>query len=304
MDLAPSDRNPHLPPSVVLTAGLIAISTGAIFARLAEAPSLVIAAYRVGIASLVILPIAALKTRHEITVLSRSDLKYAGLAAAFLAFHFATWISSLKYTSVANSVVLVNTSPLWVGLLAPFITKEKMKRSTAISIIVSISGIFIIGSGDLGTGGMHLRGDMLALLGGGCTAGYLLMGRTLRAKLSLLAYISVCYGGAALILWVLVLAMRLQITGFSDQTIAAFWSMAIIAQLIGHSSYNFALKYLSTSFVAVSLLGEPVGSTILAYIIFDEGLSWSKVVGGMFILGAIFLAAKSELTSNDVREYE
>lgn len=295
MDPALSDRNPRLPPSVILATGLIAISTGAIFARLAEAPSLVIAAYRVGIASLIVLPIAAVKTHHEIFALSRSDLKYAGLAAVFLALHFATWISSLKFTSVANSVVLVNTSPVWVGILAPFITREKMKRSTGISIIISIAGVVIIGSGGFETGGMHLRGDMLALLGGMCTAGYLMMGRTLRPKLSLLAYVSVCYGGAALILWVVVLVMHLQITGFSHQTIAAFWSMAIIAQLIGHSSYNFALKYLSTSFVALSLLGEPVGSTILAYIIFGESLTWSKIGGGLIIFIAIYLAAKSEI---------
>jgi drug/metabolite transporter (DMT)-like permease len=139
-----------------------------------------------------------------------------------------------------------------------------------------------------------LLGDFLALLGSICAAFYLLLGRNLRRKLSLLAYIFVCYGCAALFLWVIVLGLKLPVTGFSTHTYAAFWAMAIIAQLIGHSSYNWALKWFSATLIAISLLGEPIGSTILAYIIFDEGLTGSKVIGGLLILSAICLSAASE----------
>jgi drug/metabolite transporter (DMT)-like permease len=272
----------------------MAVSTGAIFARLADAPALVIAAYRLGIASLILAPIAWWKARDEIARLSKRDLKLAVLSGFFLALHFATWISSLDYTSVANSVVLVNTNPLWVGLLTPLIAREKVRRAALISIVISVIGGVIIGYGDFATGGKALLGDGLALAGSICAAVYLLLGRNLRRKLSLLSYIFICYGSAAVILWVMVLSLGLPISGFSTGTVAAFWGMALIAQIIGHSTYNWALKWLSAGLIAVSLLGEPIGSTILAYILFDEGLTVYKIVGGGFILSAIYIAASSE----------
>jgi drug/metabolite transporter (DMT)-like permease len=263
------DAAPPFNPYLALIIGTMAVSTGAIFARLADAPSLVIAAYRVGIASLILAPVTWWKARDEIVTLSKRDLKLAVLSGFFLALHFATWISSLEYTSVANSVVLVNTNPLWVGLLTPLIAKEKVKRAA-------------------------LLGDGLALAGSLCAAVYLLLGRNLRRKLSLLPYIFICYGSAAVILWVIVLSLGLPISGFSTGTVAAFWGMALIAQIIGHSTYNWALKWLSAGLIAVSLLGEPIGSTILAYILFDEGLTVYKIVGGGIILSAIYIAASSE----------
>ena len=288
------DAAPPFNPYLALIIGTMAVSTGAIFARLADAPSLVIAAYRVGIASLILAPITWCKARDEMVTLSKRDLKLAVLSGFFLALHFATWISSLEYTSVANSVVLVNTNPLWVGLLTPLIAKEKVKRAALISIVISVIGGAIIGYGDFATGGKALLGDGLALAGSLCAAVYLLLGRNLRRKLSLLPYIFICYGSAAVILWVIVLSLGLPISGFSTGTVAAFWGMALIAQIIGHSTYNWALKWLSAGLIAVSLLGEPIGSTILAYFLFDEGLTVYKIVGGGIILSAIYIAASSE----------
>lgn len=291
-DVSPDE--PPFNPYFALVSGVLAVSTGAIFARLAEAPALVIAAYRVGLATLLLTPLVWLKARSELSNLSLRDLRLAAISGLFLAFHFATWISSLDYTSVTNSVVLVNTNPLWVGLLTPLITKERIKIAVAVSIFISVGGGIIIGAGDFATGGKALLGDFLALLGSICAAFYLLLGRNLRRKLSLLAYIYVCYGCAALILWLIVFSLNLQITGFSTNTYATFWAMAVISQLIGHSSYNWALKWFSASLIAISLLGEPIGSTILAYIIFKEGLTWSKVIGGVLILSAIYISAASE----------
>lgn len=286
---------PRIHPYFILISGILAISTGAIFARIADAPSLVIAAYRVGLASLLLVPIAFWKARNELRRLSPKDFKIAFFAGAFLAMHFATWISSLKFTAVSNSVVLVSTSPLWVGIFAPLLIKEKIKRMTRLSILLSIVGCIIIGSGDFSSGGSELWGDFLALMGGLCAAGYLILGKTLRQRLSLLVYISICYGSAAILLWIVVLIMGLQVSGFSNQTLGAIWAMALIAQIIGHSSYNWALRYCSTSLVALSFLGEPVGSTILAYFLFHEQLTLTKAIGGFIILVAIYLAARSEV---------
>jgi len=285
---------PPFNPYVVLIIGIIGVSTGSIFARLADAPALVTAAYRMGLAALILIPLAAWKAGAELRSLSGNDIKLVLLSGFFLALHFAAWISSLDYTAIANSVVLVNTIPLWVGLFTPLITKDRIRGSTITSIIVSVIGAAIIGFGDFATGGKALWGDLLAVLGAVCAAVYLLCGRKLRRKLSLLSYVTICYGSAAVILWLVVLFLNLPITGYSTQTVAAFWAMALISQLIGHSSYNWSLKWFSTSLVAVSLLGEPIGSTLLAYIIFDEGLSWMKLIGGLFILSAIYIAATGE----------
>jgi drug/metabolite transporter (DMT)-like permease len=288
------EERPPFNPSLALVSGVLAVSTGAIFAKLAEAPALVIAAYRVGLASLILAPIAWWQAREEILGLRMREYALALLSGLFLALHFSTWISSLNYTSVANSVVLVNTNPLWVGVLTPLISKDRLTLTTKISIVISVIGGAIIGAGDFATGGQALWGDFLALLGSICAAMYLLLGRNLRRKLSLLAYVIICYGSAAIILWGLVIALGLQIVGFSSGTYAAFAGMALISQIIGHTSYNWALKWFSASMIAVSLLGEPIGATILAYIIFDESLTWAKFIGGSLILAAIYLAARGE----------
>ncbi len=285
---------PPFNPSLALVSGVLAVSTGAIFARLAEAPALVIAAYRLGLASVILAPIAWWQARDELLSLRKKDYLLAILAGLFLALHFGTWISSLDYTSVANSVVLVNTNPLWVGVLTPLISKDRLTLLTKIGIVISVMGGITIGAGDFVAGGQALWGDFLALLGGICAALYLLLGRNLRRELSLLAYVVLCYGSAAIILWTSVLVMRLPIAGFSTETYAAFAAMALISQIIGHSSYNWALKWFSASLIAVSLLGEPIGATILAYIIFAESLTWAKSIGGGLILAGIYLAARGE----------
>jgi len=288
---------PHAPTYVILACGILAISTGAIFARLADAPALVTAAYRVGLASLILVPLACIKGWDELRHLTLKDLGGVTLSGFFLALHFATWISSLKYTSIANSVVLVNMSPLWVGLLAPLVLKEKVRRATMVGILLSVTGCLIIGSSDLVAGSQTIWGDFLAVIGGLCLAGYLMAGKQVRSRLSLLSYVAMCYGSAAFVLWLLVLAMGLQIYGFTYQTQAAFWGMAIVSQVIGHSCYNWALRYCSTSLVALSLLGEPVVSTLLAFILFNEGLTLLKFCGGFMILVGIYLAARLEVSA-------
>ena len=281
-------------PIVILVFGIIGVSTGSIFARLADAPALVTAAYRVGLASLILIPLAVWKAGDELRNLSSREIRLAILSGFFLALHFASWISSLDYTAIANSVVLVNTIPLWVGLLTPMIAKDRLTRATVISIIVSVIGGVIIGFGDFAAGGQALLGDFLAVIGAICAAIYLLLGRNLRRKLSLLSYIAICYGSAALFLWLAVIALQLPVSGYDTQTVAAFWAMALVSQIIGHSSYNWALKWFSTGFIAVALLGEPIGSTIMAFLIFNEGLTWPKAIGGLFILSAIYIAAAGE----------
>ncbi len=294
MITAGSAVRPRVHPYAALSVGILAVSTGAIFARLADAPALVTAAYRVGLAVLLLAPLAWLTARRELLALGRRDLALAGLSGFFLALHFAFWISSLDYTTVSSSVVLVDTNPLWVGLMTPFVTGDRLRPVMVVSIVVSVIGGVLIGAGDFAAGGQALWGDALALAGGISAAAYLLLGRRLRAHLSLLPYVTVCYGAAAVILWTLVLALDLPLSGFSAGTWASFAGLALVSQVIGHTTYNWALKWCSAGLIAVSLLGEPVISSVIAYFLFDEGFTLLKFLGGGCVLVSIYLAARTE----------
>jgi drug/metabolite transporter (DMT)-like permease len=285
-------------PSFALVSGVLGVSSGAIFVRLADAPALVTAAYRVGLAAVIFIPVIWWKTKDQFWRLSWRDLGTTVLAGFFLALHFAAWISSLDYTSIANSVVLVNTTPVWVGLLTPFLTQDRISRRTVKGIILSISGGALIGAEELAMGGRAWFGDLLALSGSFCAAGYLLLGRNLRRNLGLLSYTLPCYGSAAVFLWFMVIVAQLPYSGFNTHTWAAFLGMAICAQIIGHTSYNYALKWFSANLIAVSLLGEPVLATFMGWILFQEGLTWIKLAGGVLILMGIYLAASGETTKD------
>lgn len=287
-------RREPLSPSLVLFIGVGAVSTGAVFVRLADASPIVLAAYRTGLAFLMLAPFAWVKAGREIASLCLSDLLLAAFSGFFLACHFAAWIASLDSTSIACSLVLVNTNPLWVAVLGPFVTGETIGRGKAAGIGLSILGAVLIGVGDFRGGGAALFGDMLAVAGGMALAVYLLFGARLRRKLSLLAYVTLCYGAAAVILWAAVLAGGLPFTGLTPRTYAAIFMLAFIPQLIGHTCYNWSLRWLSTSMVAVSLLGEPVGGTILGYLVFGETLTLWKAAGGVLILAGIYTASVSE----------
>jgi drug/metabolite transporter (DMT)-like permease len=285
------ETSPPVPPFAVMTLGIAAVSTGAIFAKAADAHPVVIAAYRVAIASLVLLPVALWKAREELRRIGLLILATALGAGGFLALHFAAWISSLNHTSVANSVVLVNTNPLWVALLTPLLTGEAIGRRARVSIGLSVLGAVVIGFEGLHADPGQLMGDGLALAGGVCAAFYLLLGKRVRARLSLIGYIFLCYASAAVFLWAAVGLLRLPASGFTSATWGAFVGMALFSQLIGHSSYNWALKWVSASAVAVGLLGEPIGATLLAYLFFGETVTVVKVLGMGLILVGIYLSA-------------
>jgi len=285
---------PTIRPYLVITTGIVAVSFASIFIRLAEAPSLVIAASRLTIASLILAPVALIKSKDELRALTKADLGLALLSGLFLGLHFATWISSLEYTSVASSVVFVSTSPMFVGLASHFLLKERVSRQMFAGIAVSVLGGMIVGYGDFGLGARELFGDLLALAGAVAVSGYLLVGRKLRRHLSLLSYIFLVYATAAAFLIAVCLVAGHTFSGYPRQTYLMFVLLAVVPQIIGHSSYNWALKYLPATFVGVGTLGEPVGSTILAYFILNETPTLAKIGGGALILAGIYVSSRTE----------
>jgi drug/metabolite transporter (DMT)-like permease len=175
--------------------------------------------------------------------------------------------------------------------MTPWLTRDRVTTRAWLGIATSVAGGIVIGLGDLAGGTRALLGDGLALAGSLALSLYMLCGRNLRAKLSLPAYLTVCYSSATVLLWIAVLAAGLPATGFSAKTWGALLPMALVSQHLGHSSYNWAMKYFSAGFIAVCLLGEPVLSSLLAWWFFGEALTWSKAGGGALILTGIYLAA-------------
>ncbi len=289
-----SQTRPSWLPFVVLALGVIAVSWGAILVRLAAAPALVVGAYRLVMASLILTPLALYRNGQELRRLTRHDLGLMIVSGFFLGLHFATWISSLTYTSVASSVVLVSTTPLFVGLAARFLLKERVSSQMFAGIAVATLGGAIIGWGDLRLSGWALWGDLLAVLGAIAVAAYFLIGRNLRRRLSLLTYVTPTYWTAAVVLTVAMLLSGQAVAGYPLRTYLVILLMAIGPQVVGHSSFNWALGYLSPTFVTVSILGEPVGSTVLAYWILKESPSTTKLLGGAAILAGIYVCSRAE----------
>ncbi|MDL1909550.1 DMT family transporter [Chloroflexi bacterium CFX6] len=297
-----------LPFSLLIA--ILAVSTASIFIRFAQtdgAPSLVIAALRLTFATLLLAPFALTRHRAELKSLTRKQVTLGIASGMFLAVHFATWISSLEYTSVASSVVFVSTGPLWVALLSPMLLNEKSTRAAIVGLGLAILGGAIIGLSDacaiqdgiqcpeLGQvmQGGAIWGNFLALAGAWAVTGYLIIGRKLRAGMSLVPYIFLVYGMAAAALIVIMLAAEKSPFGFEAKTYGWIFLLAAIPQLIGHSTYNWALRYLPAAFVAVTTLGEPIGSAILAFFILRETPSAAVILGGILILLGIFLASRN-----------
>ncbi len=301
---------PPIHPYIGIIIGLPAVSAASLIinaALQAGAPPLVVAAYRLAFASLALAPLAWARYRPELLRLTRRDWLLAAGAGLFLGLHFGTWITSLQYTTIASSVVLVSASPLFVGLFSWLLWRERFGRGLLAGLALTMIGAALVGLADACalTGGNFVCppvaqfvqgrafvGDLLALAGAAAFAGYLLIGRALRAKLSLVAYIFIGYSAAAITLLLTVFARRIPLFGYSPT--AYFWIvvLALVPQLIGHSAFNWALRYLSATYVAVTILGEPIGSTVLAFFLLQQVPTPLKLLGGAFILVGILLASR------------
>ncbi|MEE9217067.1 MAG: DMT family transporter [Anaerolineales bacterium] len=290
------------PVGAVLAIAVLAASFSSIFIRFAqsEANSLVISAYRLAIAALLLSPILLFRYRGEVRALSRNESRLSLLAGLFLAIHFGTWITSLEYTSVASSVVLVQTAPLMVAALSPLLLGEQISRYLLVGLLIAMVGSLIVGISDACGAegclpldellrGTAIRGDLLALAGAAAGAGYIIVGRRVRQSMSLVPYIGIAYGTAAIALITASLIQGAPLMGFEPQTYLWLLLLAIFPQLVAHTSYNWALGYVAAAIVSLVLLAEPVASGILALVILDETPTTIRLVGGVLILIGIGL---------------
>ena len=299
-------------PYLGLGLGIAAVSSASLiirFAQSAGAPSLVIAAYRLGLASLVLAPFAVWRQAAELRAFTPRQWLLVLTSGLFLGLHFAAWISSLANTSVASSSVLVSASPLFVALLSATLLRERPSRPALAGLMLALAGAVVVGLSDVcGSAGCPtwqsfwqgpaFAGDLLALLGALAFAVYLIVGRSLRARVSLTSYIFTTYATAAALLGLVLWLVRLPVSGYSGPAYLWLALLALVPQLLGHSSFNWALKYLPATVISVALLGEPAGAIVLAALLLHELPSLIELGGCLLVLLGILLAARQPKRNN------
>lgn len=284
-------------PYVALAIGVVTVSTSAIFVKLADAPAGVVAFYRLLFSVLLILPIFLYKYVGELKHITRRDWISSIVAGIFLAFHFILWFESLNYTSVASSTVLVTLQPLFAFIGTYIFFKEKLSARSILSGVMAIAGSVIISWGDFQISGMALYGDILALVACALVTAYLLFGQDVRKRLSLITYTFLVYSVSTITLLLYVLALGDPLTGYAQSDWMWFLLLAIIPTLLGHSLFNWAIKYISTNVISMSILFEPVGAVILAYFVLNEWITWTQFIGGLLVMLSVAYFLKDNRTS-------
>jgi drug/metabolite transporter (DMT)-like permease len=290
--------------ALVLLGGVLLVASASIMIRQAQqlgVPSPAIAAGRLGLAALILAPITFVRARPELRRLRRRDLLLGICSGIFLALHFSAWIRSLEYTSVASSSALVATNPLWIALASVLLFRQRISVPTWLGVLITIGGSVLIAVSDSnGAGGSHaLLGDGLALLGALAGSGYFLVGSRLQRRLSTLAYIWLVYTSAAVILILVALGSGgwgFEQAGMSFSPVAylLLLGLAVGPQLLGHTAFNWSLRHLSATFVAIATLGEPIGAALLALLFFKQGFQPIQLLGFVVLLTGIAVAARGE----------
>jgi len=276
-------------PYIPIAIGVIAVSMSAIFVKLANADAGVIAFYRMFFSVLIMAPVFFWKYTAEIKRLTKRDWVFSGIAGIFLALHFILWFESLNYTSVASSTVLVTLQPLFAFIGTYFFFKERLSIKTISSGVIAIGGSILISWGDFKISGTALYGDMLALIACALVTAYLLFGQDVRKRLSLVTYTFVVYGISTFTLFFYVLLKGESFGPYPANDWVWFILLAIVPNLLGHTLFNWSLKYVSTNVISIAILFEPIGAAILAFYVFNEHLISSQVIGGFIVISGILL---------------
>lgn len=287
-----TDR-PFFNPYLAVFIGVVASAFASIFTKLADAPPMIIAFYRLGFTVLILLPFTAFTGTRELRGISRRNLLLACAAGVMLATHFSVWMTSLNYTSIASSTVLVTMQPLFVVAGGYIFYKEKIGSRAMMGAGLALSGSIIVGISDFQVGGQALLGDLLAFTGAILVAGYVLIGRGLRTHMSLLPYVLLVFGSAAITLLLANLALGSLFWPYPQMTWVWFVALALVPTIMGHTVFNWALRYVNAAVVSVSILGEPVGATILAYFIFDQVPTMLQLAGGIVIITGLLIFIRS-----------
>lgn len=287
-------EQPKINPYAAVVVGVISVSTSAILVKLCNAPSGVIAFYRLFFSVLFMVPIFLKKHMKEMRLITKKDFIISAIAGILLAFHFILWFESLNYTSVASSTVLVTMQPLFAFIGTYIFFKETLTGKAIVSGIIAVAGSVIISWGDFRMNGSALFGDLLALIACALITAYLLLGQTVRKRISLIPYTFIVYLISSVTLLIYTLAVKQPLYPYKTSNWVYFVLLAIVPTLLGHTLFNWSLKWVSTSIISVAILFEPVGATILAYFLLNEHTVWSQIMGGLIVIGGISLFVMDE----------
>ena len=280
---------PIINPYFLIIIGVFSVSASAIFVKLSSAPSGIIAFYRLLFTVIIMFPVFLLRYATELQLMTKRDFILSSAAGVFLAFHFILWFESLNYTSVASSTVFVTLPPLFSFAGTYFLFKEKITNKTVISAIIAIIGSIIISWGDFYLDARALFGDFLALAACALITAYLLIGQSVRKRISAVTYTFVVYFMSTVSLFFYVLLKNEPLFPYPRTDWMLFILLAIFPNLLGHSLFNVALKWVSTNVISVAILFEPVGAAVLAYFIIGEKLSWTQIIGGIIVISGLIL---------------
>lgn len=279
----------NLKTYLILFGGVFALSTSAIFVKIADAPSAVIAFYRLLTAGLILFPFLILRrsSREEVATISKKQWIQIISAGLFLALHYVMWFESLRFTSIASSTVIVCLQPLFSIALERFLLNQRIKPMAMVGCLIALVGSVIIGFGDFQISGLSLFGDVLAFLAAGVIALYFFIGQSVRKEISAVSYSTLSYFSSAVVLLIYILLRGEPLTGFGRTTWLAFFGLALVSSIGGQFIFNLLLKKLPASAVTMSILGEPIGTCILAYLFLHEVIGLQQLLGILFIMGGL-----------------
>lgn len=284
------EHRPKAPnPYIILILAALSVSTSSIFVRYSDAPAMIISAYRMLFTLLMIGPVVFVKHREELAKISGRDMLYAIASGFFLALHFATWITSLKLTTVSASTVLVQMSPIFVVAGSFIFFKEGISKASLMGVLTAVAGSAFVGITDFKVGGTALMGDFLALAGAFFIAGYLLIGRELRKRIMLLPYTFIVYGSCTLFLLLGCILMDIPLYPYSPNNYAIFFALAFFCTILGHTVFNWALKYVPAYTVSICSLLEPIGATFLAFLFLGEVPGLMQILGQILVLTGLYI---------------
>ena len=272
---------------------VLALAFSSIFISKLErsaAPPLVIAFYRMAIATALLAPVAIALKRREIAALARRDLALLLLGGFFLAVHFGAWITSLKYIPISTSVVLVNSHPLFVVIASYLFLGEKPRRRSLLGTAVGLAGMIVIAHDALSGVQFALKGDGLALLGALAVVGYFIVGRKARTRISLLGYVTPLYAVCSLLLLIWALAAGEPLYPYSATQWAYFGALAVVPTILGHTVFNWAIRHVRPSAISLAFLGEPVAASLLAFVFFAQTPPLATFIGGAMVLAGVYLS--------------
>ena len=275
---------------ISLAVATLAVSWASIFIKLADADPIATAFYRMAFAVVILAPVSLPRITPHLRGLSSREKGLLVLSGVFLGFHFAAWITSLKFTTISNSVIIVATQPFFVAIMEAVFFKEKISRKAIIGMALAFVGMVIIAQSDFSLSGDHFLGDILALIGAITAGSYLMIGRRIRQKLHNRYYILPVYTVAAVTLLIIAWPFHSPMIDYPAKSWIYFLLLALVPTILGHTLYNYLLKYIRAHLVAVTILGEPIGAAVLAAIIFAELPSLATYIGGVLILSGILLA--------------